>query len=74
MPSGNGGKLELESTENAYGGEPPLAVMVQPEYAAPCVPPGQEMLEIVSAPPEDVVTVTVACAVFEPEEFVAVRV
>jgi len=30
IPSGNGGKLELVLTENAYGGEPPLAAIVQP--------------------------------------------
>ena len=47
--------------------------MVQPAYGAPCVPPGQEVVFMVNAPP-DVVTVTFAIAVFEPEALVAVRV
>jgi hypothetical protein len=47
--------------------------MVQPAYAEPCVPPGQEVVLIVKVPP-DAVTVTVAVAVFEPTELVAVSV
>lgn len=60
-------------TENVYGGTPPLAVIVQPAYAAPCVPLGQEVVVIVSGPPE-AATVTFAVAVADPAEFVAVSV
>jgi hypothetical protein len=48
--------------------------MVQPAYAALCVPPGHEMVVIDSAPPDDVVTVTFAVDVTDPVELVAVRV
>jgi hypothetical protein len=47
--------------------------MVQPEYAAPCVPPGHEVVVIANGPP-DAVTVTFAVEVTEPPEFVAVSV
>jgi len=73
MPSGNGGKLAFVLTEYAYGGEPPLATIVQPAYAAPCVPPGHEVVVIANGPP-DAVTVTFAVDVVEPEAFVAASV
>ena len=47
--------------------------MVQPTYAAPCVPPGHEVVVIASEPPE-VDTVTFAVDVVEPEVLVAVSV
>ena len=47
--------------------------MVQPAYAAPCVPPGHVVVVIESGPPA-AVTVTFAVAVAEPAVFVAVRV
>ena len=76
IPSGSGGLLELVLMLNVYGGVPPLAVIVHPAYAAPCVPPGQVVVVIfsplVDPPPDD--TVTLAVAVFEPEAFVAVSV
>lgn len=56
-----------------YGGEPPLATIVQPAYACPWVPPGQEVVTIDRGPPL-AVTATWAVAVVEPEEPVAVRV
>lgn len=59
--------------EYVYGGVPPLATMVHPEYAAPCVPPGHEVVSIVSGPPT-AVTVTFAVAVVEPAALVAVSV
>ena len=55
---------------------PPLAVIEQPAYAVPCVPPGHEVVVvvvIVSALPE-AVTVTSAVEVVEPAALVAVRV
>jgi len=60
-------------TEKVYGGEPPLAAMVQPAYAEPCVPSGHEAVVIAKAPPA-AVTVTVAVDVAEPEALVAVSV
>ena len=56
-----------------YGGEPPLATIVQPAYAAPCVPPGHEVVVIANGPP-DAVTVTFAVDVAEPAALVAVSV
>ena len=47
--------------------------MVQPAYAEPWVPPGQEVVVIANAPP-DAVTVTFAVDVAEPAVFVAVSV
>jgi hypothetical protein len=73
IPSGKGEKLELVLTENVYGGVPPLAAIMQPAYAAPCVPPGQELVVIAKEPPE-VVRVTVAVEVAKPEALVAVSV
>lgn len=58
--------------ENVYGGLPPLATIVQPVYAAPCVPPGQDVVSTVNEPPA-AVTVTFAVAVLEPAAFVAVK-
>lgn len=52
---------------------PPLAESVQPAYAAPCVPPGQVVVVIESAPPLDV-TATCAVAVTAPAALVAVNV
>jgi hypothetical protein len=46
---------------------------VQPEYAEPWVPPGQEVVAIDSEPLE-VATVTFAVDVVEPEALVAVSV
>lgn len=73
IPSGSGGKLESVLTENVYGGEPPLATIVQPAYAAPCVPLGHDEVVIVNEP-LDAVTVTFAVTEVEPEAFVAVSV
>jgi len=56
-----------------YGGEPPLATIVQPAYAAPCVPPGHEVVTMANEPP-DAVTVTFAVDMVEPEALHAVRV
>lgn len=54
---------------------PPVTEIVQPAYAEPCAPPGQEDVLIVSVPPAPPeVTVTLAVEVLEPEELVAVRV
>jgi hypothetical protein len=47
--------------------------MVQPTYAEPCVPPGQEVAVIVNGLPV-VVMVTVAIAVVEPAALAAVSV
>jgi hypothetical protein len=47
--------------------------MVQPAYAALCVPPGHEIVVIDNGPP-DAATVTFAVAVVEPEALVAARV
>jgi hypothetical protein len=76
MPSGNGAILAFELTENVYGGAPPVATIVQPSYADPCVPAGHEVVVMVKEPPPPPpdVTVTVAVAVLEPAAFVAVRV
>ena len=52
---------------------PPLAVIVQPAYAAPCVPPGHDVVVIVNEPLVEV-TVTFAVAVVEPAALVAVKV
>ena len=52
---------------------PPLATIVQPPYAAPCVPPGHEVVSMVNGPPA-VVMLTCAVAVDEPEALVAVNV
>jgi hypothetical protein len=56
-----------------YGGVPPLAAIVQPAYAACCVPPGHEVVVIFKVPP-DAVTVTFAVEVAEPAALVAVSV
>ena len=47
--------------------------MVQPAYAVPCVPPGQEVVTIANEPPGPT-TVILAVEVFEPEASVAVSV
>jgi hypothetical protein len=47
--------------------------MVQPAYAAPCVPPGQEVVVIVNGPPA-AVTVTFVVDVVEPAALLAVNV
>jgi len=47
--------------------------MVQPAYAAPWVPPEQEVVVIARGPP-DAVTVTFAVDVVEPLALVAVSV
>lgn len=60
-------------TAKVYGGEPPLAWMVQPAYAEPWVPPGHEVVVIDNGPPE-AATVTLAVAVLDPTPFVAVNV
>lgn len=73
MPSGSGAKFGFVLTEYVYGGVPPLATMVHPAYAAPCVPPGQDVVVIDNAPP-DAVTVTLAVAVLDPAALVAVSV
>jgi hypothetical protein len=52
---------------------PPLAAIVQPAYAVPCVPPGQVVVVIVNGPP-GAVTVTFAVDVVEPAALVAVNV
>jgi hypothetical protein len=72
-PSGNGGTLELVLTEKVYGGVPPLATIVQPAYAAPCVPLGHEVVSIANGPP-GAVTVTFAVDVVKPAALVAVSV
>jgi hypothetical protein len=75
IPSGSGGKSALVLTENVYGGVPPLAAIVHPVYADPCVPPGHDEVVIVRGPPPPlVVTVTLAVFVLEPAAFVAVSV
>jgi len=48
-------------------------MIVQPAYAEPCVPPGHEVVVIVSGPP-DAVTVTLAVDVVEPAALAAVSV
>jgi hypothetical protein len=64
--------LESLLTEKVYGAEPPLTEMLQPAYATPWVPPGQEVVVIVNGPPAPAgVTVTDAVAVVVPETFVA---
>lgn len=73
MPSGNGGELALVLIEKVYGGEPPVADMVQPAYADPCVPPGHDVVVICNGPPAAAM-LTVAVAVAEPEVLVAVSV
>jgi hypothetical protein len=65
--------LPLESTENVYGGTPPLAAIVQPAYDAFCVPPGHEVVVIASGPLDEV-TVTFTVAVVDPAVLVAVSV
>ena len=50
-----------------------MAAIVQPAYAKPCVPPGQELVVIAKEPPE-AVRVTVAVEVAKPEALVAVSV
>jgi len=58
--------------EKVYGGVPPVAEIVQPAYAAPCVPPGHEVVVMISGPPAlTVATETVVLEVVEPEELVA---
>jgi hypothetical protein len=67
--------LGLVLTENVYGKEPPLAEIVQPAYAAPCVPPGHEVVIIVNGPPVLTgLTLTLAVDVVEPEALIAVSV
>ena len=56
-----------------YGGVPPVAAIVQPAYAAPCVPLGQEVVVIANEPP-DAVTVTFTVDVVGPLALVAVSV
>jgi hypothetical protein len=73
IPSGKGGTLEFSVTEKVYGGELPVATMVQPTYAPPWVPLGQVVVVIVKGPP-DAVTVTVAVDVADPAALVAVSV
>ena len=46
---------------------------MQPAYAAPCIPPGHEVVVIANVPP-DAVMVTIAVDVAEPEVLVAVSV
>lgn len=48
-------------------------MIVQPVYAAPCVPPGHELVVIASGPP-GAINVTVAVVVADPEVLVAVNV
>src|SRR5580704_3886595 len=48
-------------------------MMVQPTYAAPCVPPGHAVVVIAKGPP-DAVTVTFVVAILEPAELAAVSV
>ena len=72
-PSGSGGKLSLAPIEKVYGAAPPLAAIVQPAYALPCVPPGHDVVVIVNAPPL-AFTVTVAVEVADPAAFFAVSV
>jgi hypothetical protein len=58
--------------EKVYGKVPPVAEIVQPAYAAPWVPPGQEVVVMISGPPAlTAATVTVALEVVEPEELAA---
>jgi hypothetical protein len=53
------------------GKVPPLAAIEQPAYAAPWVPPGHEVVVIISGPPLFTgITVTVAAEVVEPEALV----
>jgi hypothetical protein len=59
--------------EKVYGGVPPLAVIVQPVYAAPCVPPGHELVVIASEPP-GAINATFAVDVADPDALVAVSV
>jgi len=74
-PSGKGGLLGFVLTEKVYGKEPPLAEIVQPAYAAPCVPPGHEVVVIVNGPPAAAaVTVTVTVDVIAPKALVAASV
>jgi hypothetical protein len=46
---------------------------MQPAYAAPCIPPGQEVVVIANGPPTDAI-VTFVVDVVEPEALLAVRV
>jgi hypothetical protein len=71
MPSGSGEKFAPTLTENVYGGAPPVAAIMHPEYAVPCVPAGHEAVVIDSGPPDEV-TVTFVVAVVEPAALVAV--
>jgi len=74
IPSGSGGKsVTSVLSEYVYGGVPPLAAIVQPAYAAPCFPPGHDVVVIANGPPE-AVTVTFAVALVEPAALVAVNV
>jgi len=58
-------------SEKVYGKVPPVAEMVQPAYAAPWVPPGHEVVVMMSVPPAlTAATLTVALAAAEPAEFV----
>jgi hypothetical protein len=59
--------------EYVYGGVPPLAAIVQPAYAAPCVPPEHEVVVIFNGPLE-AVTVIFVVDVTEPAALVAVSV
>ena len=52
---------------------PPVAAIVQPAYAAPCVPAGHEIVVIARGLAEEV-TVTFAVDVAEPAALVAVNV
>lgn len=52
---------------------PPLATIVHPTYAVPCVPPGHDVVAIANEPP-GARTVTLVAEVVEPEVLVAVSV
>jgi hypothetical protein len=73
IPSGKGGELAFVLTEKVYGGKPPLAAIVQPAYALPCVPLGHEVVTIASVPP-GAATATFAVDAVEPLALVAVSV
>ncbi len=53
--------------EKVYGGEPPLAAIVQPAYAEPCVPPGHEVVVIANVVVDEPVPGDEFDEVFEPQ-------
>jgi hypothetical protein len=58
-----------------YGNVPPVAETVQPAYALPCVPPGHEVVVMVSGPPAlTAATVTVTLEDTDPKELTTDRV